>query len=355
MLGVGIIGCGAISSMHIGAYLDCPRTQIRAVASRSESSARRAGERLGVPWYTEYQTMLDRGDIDLVSICTPSGLHMEPALYAAERGIHVIVEKPIEITTERIDHMIAACDRHHVVLSCIFNNRFSDAHGFLKQAVQAGRFGKLININVSVRWYRKPEYYSASPWHGTLALDGGGALMNQGIHYVDLMQWLAGPVDSVFAYTGTLLHRSIEAEDTAVACLRFNSGALGTLIGTTSSYPGYPAELQLTGERGSAIITDGAITAWSFRDEDPLDARARALMTQGSEKNNRSADPMAFAMENHCRQIARVAEAIETAAPVDVDGREARKSVSIIEAIYRSAATHAEQALRGSASTSPTC
>ena len=118
------------------------------------------------------------------------------------------------------------------------------------------------------------------------------------------------------------------------------------MIGTTSSYPGYPAELQLTGERGSAIITDGAITAWSFRDEDPLDARARALMAQGSEKNNRSADPMAFAMENHCRQIARVAEAIETAAPVDVDGREARKSVSIIEAIYRSAATHAEQALR---------
>ena len=145
----------------------------------------------------------------------------------------------------------------------LWRSRSRSRHGFLKEAIQASRFGKLINVNVSVRWYRKPEYYSASPWHGTLALDGGGALMNQGIHYVDLMQWLAGPVDSVFAYTGTLLHR-----------------------------------------------------------------------------------PMAFAMENHCRQIARVAEAIETAAPVDVDGREARKSVSIIEAIYRSAATHAEQALR---------
>lgn len=338
MLGVGIIGCGAIASKHIQAFESCPRTQIRAVASRSTESAKRTGDQLGVPFYTDYRELIGRDDIDLVSICTPSGLHMEPALFAAEHGKHVIVEKPIEITTERIDRMIEACEKAGVALSCIFNNRFSDAHAFVKKAVDSGRFGKLLNANASIRWYRTPEYYSGSPWHGTLSLDGGGALMNQGIHYVDLLQWLAGPVESVFAYTGTLLHTSIEAEDTAAACLRFQSGAVGTLLGTTSSYPGYPAEIQLTGTRGSAVITDGAITAWSFADKDPLDETAALLMAQGSAKNNRAADPAAFGAENHMRQIARIAEAIETGAPVDVDGREARKSVAIIEAVYRSAA-----------------
>ena len=340
MLGVGIIGCGGISPKHIAAFRQCENAVVRAVASKTESSARHTGEALGVPYCTDYRELICRDDIDLVSICTPSGMHLEPALYAAEHGKHIIVEKPIEITTERIDRMIEACDRAHVVLSCIFNNRFSDAHAFVKQTADSGRFGKLINANVSIRWYRKPEYYLDSPWHGTLALDGGGALMNQGIHYVDLLQWLMGPVESVFAYTGTLLHRSIEAEDTAAACLRFQNGAIGTLLATTSTYPGYPAEIQLTGERGSAVITDGAITSWSFLDEDPLDENAALLMSKGSAKNNRAADPAAFSAENHYRQISRILNAIETGKPVDVDGREARKSVAVIEAVYRSAATH---------------
>ena len=344
MLRVGIIGCGAIAAMHIAAFQRCPRTEIRAVASKSEQSACRVGEQLGVPYYTDCRALMDRGDIDLISVCTPSGLHMEPTLYAASHGIHVSVEKPIEITTERIDHMIAACEQNRVVLSCIFNNRFSDAHMFLKRAIEAGRFGRLLNLNVSVRWYRKPEYYTASPWHGTLSLDGGGALMNQSIHYIDLMQWLGGDVSSLYAYTGTLLH-PIEAEDTAVACLRFANGALGTVIGTTSSYPGYPAELQIVGERGSAVITDGAITTWAFLDSDPMDETADELIAKGSVKNNRAADPMAFAAENHCRQIARIVEAIENGTPVDIDAREARKSVAIIEAVYRSVAAHTEQTL----------
>lgn len=347
MLKVGIIGCGAISAMHIEAYRRDARTQICAVASKSEQSAKAVGERLSVPFFTDYGALLERDDIDLVSICTPSGLHMEPALYAAERGIHVLVEKPIEITTDRIDRMIEACRRNNVLLSCIFNNRFSDAYLLVKRAVEAGRFGRLLNANASVRWYRKPSYYTESPWHGTLALDGGGALMNQSIHYIDLLLWLVGEAESVSAYTGTLLHKSIEAEDTAVACVRFQNGALGTILGTTSSYPGYPAELQLTGERGSVVVTDGVLTAWNFFDTDPLDDEAKALKERRHGPDARASDPMSFAAENHCRQISRVIDAIRNGERPDVDGAEARRSVALIEAIYRSAKTGERVLLNG--------
>ena len=340
-IGVGIVGCGAISRMHIEAYQKNPFTEIRAVASGSETSARAAGERLNVPFYTDYRAMIDRGDIDLISVCTPSGLHMEPVLYGAERGVHAVVEKPLEITAARIDRMRAACVENGVLLSCIFNNRFTEAHRYLKRAMEAGRFGRLTNANMSVRWYRKPAYYTESKWHGTLALDGGGALMNQSIHYVDLLLWLIGDVKSVCGYTGTLLHTSMEAEDTAVACLQFQNGALGTILGTTSTYPGYPAELQITGSRGSAVVTDGAITAWQFVDSDPLDEEAARLMAQGSEKNDRAADPMAFAAANHCRQIDGVIDALRAGKSPEVDAAQARKSVALIEAIYRSAATGA--------------
>lgn len=337
MLGVGIIGCGAISKMHIEAFENNPHTQIRGVASKSEESAKKAGERLSVPWYTDYRELLEREDIQLISVCTPSGLHMETVLYAAERGIHAIVEKPLEISTERIDCMVEACKRNHVLLGSIFNNRYTDAHRFLKRAVDAGRLGTMLNVNGSVRWYRKPSYYADSSWRGTWALDGGGALMNQSIHYVDLLLWLAGEAESVSAYTGTLLHKSIETEDTAALCVRFRCGALGTFVGTTSSYPGYPAELQLTGTRGSVTVTDGAITAWNFLDEDPLDEEAKMLMATGTAANNRAADPMAFAAQNHCREIDAFVDAILQGWSAPIDGAEARKSVAFIETVYRSA------------------
>lgn len=338
-LGVGIVGCGAISRMHVEAYERNPFAEIRAVSSGSERSARSAGERLAVPFYTDYRVMIDRGDIDLISVCTPSGIHLEPVLYAAKRGVHAIVEKPLEITAARIDQMQAVCEKNGVLLSCIFNNRFTDAHRFLKRALEAGRFGRLTNANMSVRWYRKPTYYTESSWHGTLTLDGGGALMNQSIHYIDLLLWLVGDVKSVYGYTGTLLHTSIEAEDTAVACLQYKNGALGTILGTTSTYPGYPAELQIAGTRGSAVVTDGAITSWQFLDDDPMDEEAACLMAQGSEKNDRAADPMAFAAVNHCRQIDGIIAALRTGAKPEVDAAQARRSVALIEAIYRSAAT----------------
>lgn len=338
MIHVGIIGCGAISKMHIDSYLQIPDTKIVAVNDVKEASARRVADQLGVDWYTDLDAMLAREDLDLVSICTPSGLHAEAAIAAAKAGKHVVVEKPLDVTLEKIDAVIEACRANKVQLHCIFNNRYRGCYAFLKRAIESGRFGKLINANASVRWYREPDYYLKSPWHGTVALDGGGALMNQSIHFIDLLLWMAGDVESVSAYTGTLLHKTIETEDTAVAALRFKNGALGTVLATTSTYPGYPAELQIVGERGSASICDGIIRNWSFTDADPLDAEAAQYKSDAPTDNNRAADPMAFACVEHKKQIERSVAAIQSGGTPDISGSEARKSVALILAIYESAA-----------------
>lgn len=325
--------------MHIDSYLQISQAKIVAVADVNEAAARRAAEQLHVDCYTALDGLLGRPDVGLVSICTPSGLHSEAAIAAAEAGKHVIVEKPLDVTLPRIDAMIEACERNAVQLHCIFNNRYRGAHRFLKRAVEAGRFGKLINANASIRWYREPDYYRKSPWHGTRAIDGGGALMNQSIHYIDLLLWLAGDVESLSAYTGTLLHKSIETEDTAVAALRFKNGALGTVLATTSTYPGYPAELQIVGERGSATLVDGMLRSWAFVDSDPLDEEAAAYRTDAPVDNDRASDPMAFACADHKTQIERAVETILHGGTPDIGGREARKAVALILAIYESAAT----------------
>lgn len=337
MLGVGVIGCGAISRMHIESFLQNPNTAVRAVADTSESAAARTAGKLHAESYRDYRDMLRRKDIDIVSICTPSGLHSEAAIAAAQAGKHVIVEKPLDVTLEKVDAMIEACEKHHVKLSCIFNNRYREGNIFLKQAIGAGRFGRLINANAVIRWYREPDYYRKSPWHGTWALDGGGALMNQSIHYVDLLLWFAGDVESLSAYTGTLLHKTIETEDTAVAVLKFKTGALGALVATTSTYPGYPAVIQLTGERGSASIQDGVITSWNFLDKNPIDLQAKAFFGCGAVDNERASVPMAFACKYHAKQIASAVDSILNDTKPDIGGTEARKSVELILGVYESA------------------
>lgn len=336
MLGVGIIGCGAISKMHIASFKDISECEIRAVSSKSEKSAKKVGEECNVPWYTDFNEMLERDDIQIVSICTPSGLHSEAAIAAANKGKHVIVEKPLDVTLEKIDAIIEACNRNKVKLNCIFNNRYREGNQLIKRAIDAGRFGKLINANMSVRWYRSPEYYQKSNWHGKISLDGGGALMNQSIHYIDLLLYFMGEVEAVSAYKDTLLHTYIEAEDTVVAACRFKNGALGTILATTSVYPGYPALIQITGDRGSASVSDGTILDWSFVDSDPLDEEAK-LYSATTIDNSRASDPMAFDYHYHFVQIFNAVQSVLNDATPDIDGYEARKSVELILKIYDSA------------------
>ncbi|MBE6598407.1 MAG: Gfo/Idh/MocA family oxidoreductase [Ruminococcaceae bacterium] len=335
-LGIGIIGCGAISRLHIDAFRAIDGVEIRAVSDAVAEVAAKVGEQLNVEGYGDYKDLLKREDIDVVSICTPSGLHHDIAIDAAKAGKNIIVEKPLEVTTEKIDDIIHACKENGVKLACVFNNRYREGNLFIKKAIEAGRFGKLISANAFVQWYRAPEYYSKSNWRGTWAFDGGGTLMNQSIHYIDMLLWFAGPVKALTGYTATLLHEGIETEDTATAIFKFKSGALGTIICGTSCYPGFPARIELTGERGTAVICDGAITSWSFADEDPLDLEAAQYMAADVD-NARASDPMAFDSTYHRIQFENILESFKAGRNAEVDGYEARKSVELIRSIYRSA------------------
>ncbi|HWA87691.1 MAG TPA: Gfo/Idh/MocA family oxidoreductase, partial [Opitutus sp.] len=279
---------------------------------------------------------LARRDVDVVCVATPSGRHRDIALPALRAGKHVLCEKPLEITTGRVDEVIAAAERAGRILAGVFQQRFGFGAQRLKQAVESGRFGKLALGSAYVKWWRDRDYYGGSGWKGTAALDGGGALMNQGIHAVDLLQWLAGMPTSVVAQTRTRVH-AIETEDTAVALLDFAGGALGVIEAGTSCYPGSSLRIELTGERGTAVLENGSIIDWRFADERPEDAEVRA--PRAAETGSGAADPKAIGTEGHRRVVADLVDAIREGRAPSVPGREARNAVAIIEAVYRSQRT----------------
>src|SRR5947209_8317391 len=252
-LGCAIVGCGMIARFHARALQDVPGTKLVALVSRNRANAEslRKTAEVDASLHTDLAPVLDRKDIDLVIITTPSGAHLDPAVAAAQAGKHVVVEKPLEITTERCDAIIEACDRQHVKLCTIFPSRFGDANQTLKAAIVAGRFGRLTLGETTCKWWRPQSYYDEGGWKGTRALDGGGALMNQAIHNVDLLSWMLGPVSAVCGFTATLAHERIEVEDTAVGCLRFANGALGVIQAATTIHPGLPKTIAIHGDSGT--------------------------------------------------------------------------------------------------------
>ncbi len=334
----GIVGCGMIAEFHARAIAEIPDARLVAAFSRSpENGAKIAGLSTGeCVVYDDLDRMLGHPGLDVVCICTPSGAHLEPALKAARAGKHLVVEKPLEITVARCDAIIKACDLAGVRLCSIFPSRFSPANMALKAAIESGRFGRLTLGDTHVKWWRTQEYYDSGKWRGTWELDGGGALMNQAIHNVDLLQWLMGPVESVQALTGLLVHERIEVEDTAVAAVRFASGALGVIEAATSAFPGLLKRTEIHGENGSARVEQDDVTLWTFRDEQPGDS---ALQAPKSLATGGSADPRAISHAGHRDQLGDFLRAIDTQTAALVDGREGRKSVEIIRAIYRSSRT----------------
>src|SRR5438309_182070 len=230
----------------------------------------------------------------MLASTAPSGAHLEPAVAAAEAGKHVVVEKPLEITAERCDRIIEACDKKRVKLCTIFPSRFADANVTLKAAVDAGRFGRLTLGETTCKWWRTQEYYDQGGWRGTMALDGGGALMNQAIHNVDLLLWMMGPATHVTGFTALLAHQRIEVEDTAVGCLRFQSGALGVILATTSVHPGFPKTIAIHGDRGSAVIEQEDVLQWTFNPELPEDKAVRERFAQKVGASGGSSDPAAI-------------------------------------------------------------
>ncbi len=341
MLGVGIIGCGMIARFHAAALAEIPQTKLVALQSRSPASADKVKQAVGsdARCYSSMEEMLHHPGLDLVIICTPSGNHLEPTRLAAAAGKHVIVEKPLEITLERCDQLIDACDKAGVKLCTIFPSRFADANLAVKKAVEEGRFGRLTLGETTVKWWRSQEYYDEGGWKGTQALDGGGALMNQAIHNVDLLQWLMGPVARISAFTALLSHERIDVEDTAVACLQFRSGALGVIQATTSVWPGLPKTIGIHGNQGSAVVEQEDLLRWEFAREHESDAAIRQRFAQKVGASGGSSNPAAISHEYHRRQLADFVEAIETGRPPVVDGKEGRKAVEIILGIYESART----------------
>lgn len=340
-VGFAIIGCGMIARFHASALADVPDARLVALVGRKEDSARKMAAEMGLGCATsaDLAAVLARPDVHAVIVTTPSGAHLEPAVAAAAAGKHVVVEKPLEITAERCDRIIDACDRHGVQLCTIFPSRFADANVVLKSAVDAGRFGRLTLGETACKWWRPQSYYDEGGWKGTKALDGGGALMNQAIHNVDLLQWLMGPVTHVNGFTATLAHERIEVEDTAVACLRFASGALGVIQATTSVHPGLPKTIAVHGDRGTAVVEQEDVLRWEFTPETEEDRAVRARFAQKVGASGGSSNPAAISHVYHARQLADFVRALQTGGKPLVDGREGRKAVALIEAIYRSAAT----------------
>ncbi len=334
-LGFGIIGSGMIADYHALAIKDAIGARLVGVAGRNSATVAALAEKYGAAIQTtDINALVSRDDIDVICIATPSGAHLEPALAAIKAGKHLVIEKPLEITVERVDKLLAAAETVGVIVAPIFQARFGHSAQLIKKAIEAGRFGNLVLASAYVKWYRAPEYYQG--WKGTLALDGGGATMNQAIHGIDLLQWFAGMPVEVFGRTTRRVHQGIEGEDTSCASLRYANGALGSIEASTAAYPGWARRIEICGENGAVSLEDDTIVRWDFRDEQPEDESIRnaegdAAMGSGS------SDPKSISHQGHLRQIQDLVHHLRDGTPLGIDGPEARKAVSLIRSIYDSA------------------
>ncbi len=333
----GLIGCGRVAPRHAQSLRDLPGARLVAVADIKESRALRFAGEYGAETHTDYRALLDRADVDVVSICTPSGLHARMAMDGMRAGKHVIVEKPMALALDDAAHMIATAEETGRKLCVVLQNRYNPPMQELKQAVEAGRLGRLLLGNATVRWYRPQEYYE-DDWHGTWAMDGG-ALMNQSIHHIDALQWLLGEPESVFAYSGTLAHR-MEAEDVGVAVIRFRSGALASVEGSTITYPeNMEGSVAVFGEHGSLKVGGTALNRkviWKVRD---------ALEHEREAITRDEVDPPSVYGQSHTSVIADMIAAVREDRPSQTHGREGRKSLALVLAMYESARIGAPVAL----------
>jgi predicted dehydrogenase len=333
----GIVGCGMIANFHAAAIRDCPATELVGCTSRNSQTAKDFADKHHCQVYSSLDAMLDDPQIQAVSICSPSGAHLDPAVKAAAAGRHVVVEKPLEITTERCDRIIAACDAGGVQLGVTFQSRFYRSSELLKNAVDTGRFGTITLGDAYVKWFRSQEYYDSGAWRGTWDLDGGGALMNQAIHSVDLLLWIMGPVKTVSAMVETATHQRIEVEDVAVATLRFARGALGVIEATTTAFPGALKKIEISGSAGSVVLEEEDLIQWQFDHENPIDQEIRDSMRGQTKTGGGAADPSAIGHHGHQMFFEDFATAVQQNRAPSIDGQQGRMSVQLIEAIYRSA------------------
>lgn len=327
----GIIGCGVISDFHANAIAEIPEEAVLVgVADSVYDSALKFASRHGIRAFGNVDELLACEEIDVVNICIPSGYHADMAVRAAKAGKHIIVEKPMAITGEQLDMVEQACRDSGVILSAISQNRFSRGIKMTKKAVEEGLLGRIVTADIYMKYFRSQEYYDSSGWRGTWRVDGGGALMNQGIHGVDLLTYIAGDIKSVYAVSKTL-SRKIEVEDTLSCIAEFESGAIGVIQATTSVYPGYPRRLEINGDKGSIALEETSITRWD------IETKSEDIVIQPTLSSSSASTPTAISTDGHMRQFLDVISAIKNGTKPLIDVKEGRKSVEIILAIYKSA------------------
>jgi UDP-N-acetyl-2-amino-2-deoxyglucuronate dehydrogenase len=329
---VGILGGGNISDTHARAASEVQGVKVGAVAGPNTGKVRRLAERHGASAYADDESFLRHRPMDIVLIGSPSGLHAAQGIAAARHGLHVLTEKPIDVTVARGDELVAECEKAGKKLGVFFQDRFTRDFVALKGAIDEGALGRPLLASARVKWWRPPEYYSQSRWRGTPELDGGGALINQGIHTVDLLLWLLGDVRRVWARSATALH-AIEAEDTLVATLELASGALATFEATTAAYPGYPRRVELTGTEGTVVIEHDRVLS--------ADLRAPRADLAGSEagKTESARSPVVSDVRGHKAALEDFLRAIRDDGEPRCSGREGLRSLAVVEALYRSART----------------
>ncbi|MBP5320140.1 MAG: Gfo/Idh/MocA family oxidoreductase [Kiritimatiellae bacterium] len=329
-VGFAIVGTGMIAEIHAQALQRIEEAELVAVCSRSLEHAAAFTARFGGKPFDDLERMLALPEVDVLIIATPSGAHLEPALAAARAGKHVLCEKPLELTTERIDRMIAAHAAAGTRLGCIFQIRYQSALEPIREALAKGRFGTLTYGGVFVPWWREMAYYTDSDWHGTRALDRGGALTNQAIHMIDLLCDLMPPVESVTGLTASIGHPGIETEDAAVGAIRFKGGALGLIHATTSAWPGRPKRLEIAGTAGHVVCEDNTLTVFRFRDEGPEDEVIRRRFAAASDPHGAS-KASALTPDLHEACFRDFIRAVTTGGAYRIDGASARKSMVVIE------------------------
>lgn len=350
-VGYGIVGCGVIGPWHAGSLKEAVRgVNLVACCDEVPERAREFADRFGIPRvYTRYEEMLADPQVDAVSVCTPSGMHADMVIAASHAGKHAMTEKPMDISLDRIDEMIAVTRRNGTKLAVIFQRRTAPLWQRVRETVQSGKLGRMVLGDAYLKYYRSQEYYNSGAWRGTWALDGGGALMNQGVHLVDQLQWIMGPVDTLFSFADHLA-RDIEVEDTTVSALKFKSGAFGTLEGTTSvigsaewerdqagnvqvsKWGGMEHRLEFHGDRGTIMVDGERIVKWVVPGEPEPD------LTEGGQ-GSLASDPRAIGRRGHEIQLQDFVDAIREDRKPMVTGEDARPAVEIILAVYQSART----------------
>ena len=347
--GFGIVGTGVIAAIHAEAIALIPDARLVAVTDVAAGSASAFAAARGCAAEPDLGALLTRGDVEVVCVCVPSGLHARVGVAAAKAGKHLVVEKPIDVSLDAADRLIEAARAAAVTLTVISQHRFDAGLVELRALLSAGALGRLVLGEASTKWYRGQAYYDSAAWRGTRAMDGG-SLMNQGIHYVDLLRWCMGPVAEVTAVCTTQAHR-IESEDTALAIVRFGSGAVGTILSSTAAFPGFPQRLEITGTEGTVTVEDGQIVRRAFRAGEPAAAAvsgggvpAAAVPGSGVPAAPASpaaagSDPVALDIASHAAQIADLLAAAGSGREPAVSGQSAREALEIVCAVYESSRT----------------